>query len=65
MLQEIIIFLQIILQEKQNISTMTTPDKLKELEDIVIDFNEYFETVSAGLKQLESGVQAIVDNLRT
>ena len=65
MLQEIIIFLQIISQENQNISTMTTPDKLKELEDIVINFNEYLNTVSAGLEQLEISAQAIVDNLQT
>ena len=35
---------------------MTTPDRLKELEDIVIDFNEYREIVSIGLEQLETGV---------
>jgi len=44
---------------------VTTPYRLKELEDIVIDFNEYLETVSAKLKQLETGVQAIVDNHQT
>ena len=43
---------------------MTTPDKLKELEDIVIDFNEYLETVAAGLENLETGVKAIVENIR-
>ena len=50
MFQETTIFLQIISQEKQNILTMTTPDKIKELEDIIIDFNEYLETVAAGFK---------------
>ena len=44
---------------------MMTPDKLKEPEDIVIDFNEYLETVLIGLEQLETSVQAIVNNLRT
>ena len=44
---------------------MATPEKLKELEDIVIDFNGYLETVSVGLKHLKTGVQAIVDNIRT
>lgn len=32
---------------------MTTPDKIKELEDIVIGFNEYLEIVSIGLEQLK------------
>ena len=41
---------------------MTTPDKFKELEGIVIDFNIYLEAVSVGLEQLETGVQATVDN---
>jgi len=44
---------------------MTTPDKLKALEDIVISFNEYLDTVSAGLEQLEIGVQVVIDNLCT
>ena len=44
---------------------MTTPDKVKELDDIVIDFNEYLETISTGLEQLKTRVQAIVDNLHT
>ena len=44
---------------------MTNPNKLKGLEDIVIDFNEYLEIVSTGLEQLENGVQAIVDNFLT
>jgi len=44
---------------------MTTPDKVKELDDIVIDFNEYLETISTGLEQLKTRVQAIVDNLYT
>ena len=39
---------------------MTTPDKLKELKDIVIGFNEYLQTVSIGLEQLDTGVKAIV-----
>ena len=43
---------------------MVMPEKLKELEDIVIDFNEYLKTVSVGLKHLETRVQAIVDNIR-
>ena len=38
---------------------MMTPDKLKALEYIVIDFNEYLKTVSVGLEQLEAGVQSI------
>ena len=44
---------------------MTTPDKLKELEDIVIDFNKYLETISAALEQLKTGVKAIVDNIQS
>lgn len=44
---------------------MVTTEKLKELEDIVIDFNEYLETVSVGLEHLETRIQAIVDNIRT
>ena len=43
---------------------MTTPNKLKVLEDIVTDFNEYLKIVSTRLEQLETGVQAIVDNVR-
>lgn len=43
---------------------MTTPNQIKELEDIVIDFNEYLETVSAGLENLDAGVKAIVSNIR-
>jgi len=43
---------------------MTTPDKIKELEDIIIDFNEYLEPVSAGLEHLDTGVKAIVENIR-
>ena len=43
---------------------MTTLDKLKELEDIVIDLNEYLETIAKGLEQLDIGVKAVVDNLR-
>ena len=56
MFQETITFLQTILQEKLNISTMTTPEKLKELEDITIDFNEYLETTTVNLEHLETGV---------
>ena len=44
---------------------MTTPDKPKELEDIVIDFKEYLETILGELEQLEIGVKAIVDNIIT
>ena len=44
---------------------MTTPDKLSEPEDIVIDFNEYLETVLTGLEQLKIGVEAIVHKIRT
>jgi len=47
--QETIIFLQIISREKQNIITMATLDKIKEFEDVIIDFNEYLETVIVGL----------------
>ena len=43
---------------------MTTPEKLKELEDITIDFNEYLRTVTENLKHLETGVQDIVTNIR-
>jgi len=43
---------------------MTTPDKLKELKNIVIYFNEYLETVAEGLGQPDIGVKVIVDNLR-
>ena len=45
--------------------TMTTPDKLKELEDITIDFNEYLRIVTENLKHLETGFQDIVSNIRT
>ena len=64
MFQETTIFLQTISREKQNILTMTTPDKIKELEDTIIDFNEYLETVAAGLENLEIGVKAIVENIK-
>ena len=43
---------------------MTTRDKIKELEDIIIDFNEYLETVSVGLEHLHTGVKAILENIR-
>jgi len=33
------------------------------LKDIVIDFNEYLETVAEGLEQLDTSEIAIVDNL--
>jgi len=55
MFQKTIIFLQIILQKKQSILIMMTPDKIKELEDIIIDFNEYFETILVGLEHLDTG----------
>ena len=44
---------------------MTTPEKLKELEDITIDFNEYLQIVTENLKHLETGIQDIVTNIRT
>ena len=44
---------------------MTTPKKLKELEDITIDFNEYLRIVTENLKHLETGFQDIVSNIRT
>jgi len=51
----------------QNISTITTLNKIKELEDIaiVIDFNEHLETISARLENLDTGVKAIIgkDNI--
>ena len=34
------------------------------LKDIVINFNEYVETISVGLKQRDTGVKTIVDNIR-
>jgi len=43
---------------------MATPEKLKELEDIVIDFNGYLETVSVGLKHLKTGVQKLKNFLK-
>jgi len=43
---------------------MMTPSKIKELEDIIIDFNEYLETVSTGLEHLDTGVKVIVENIR-
>jgi len=43
---------------------MTTPDKSKEIEDIIIDFNEYLETLSTGLEHLDTGVKAIVENTK-
>ena len=33
---------------------MMTPEKLKELEDITIEFNEYLQTVTENLKHLET-----------
>jgi len=44
---------------------MTTLDVLKELKDAIIDFNIYLKIISVGLKQLETGAKAIVDNIRT
>ena len=43
---------------------MTTLDKIKELGDVVIDFNVYLETVSIGLGHFDTKVKAIVDHLR-
>jgi len=43
---------------------ITIPDQLKELEYIVIDFNECIETVAEGLEQLDTGAKVIVDKLR-
>ena len=43
---------------------MTNPYKIKELEDIIIDFNEFLETVSEGLEHLDTGVKAIVENTK-
>jgi len=37
---------------------------MKELEDIIIDLNEYLEIVSMGLEHLDIGVRAIVDNIK-
>ena len=62
--KETIIFLQTISHGKQNISTMTTSKKIKELEDIVIEFNEYLETVLESLEQLDTRVKAVVDNIK-
>ena len=42
-----------------------TLEKFKELKDIVMNFNECLETISAGLEQLERRVKAIVDNIIT
>ena len=44
---------------------MTTPGKLKELEEITIDFNEYLQIVIENLKHLEIGIQDIVTNIWT
>ena len=41
-----------------------TPDKTKKFEDIIIDFNEYLETVSTALEHLDTGAKAIVENIR-
>ena len=43
---------------------MTTSDKIKELEDSIIDFNEYLETIAVGLENLDTGVKATVENIR-
>ena len=43
---------------------MTTPEKLNELEDITIDFNEFQQNVTEHLKHLEIGVQDIVSNIK-
>ena len=44
--------------------TMTTLNKIKELEDNMIDFNEFLENLSTWLEHSDVGVKAIVDNLR-
>ena len=44
---------------------MTTRKKLKELEDITINFNEYIENVTVNREHLETGVQDISANIRT
>jgi len=44
---------------------MTAPKKLKKLEDITIDFNEYLQTVTENLKHLDTGVQDIIANIKT
>jgi len=43
---------------------MTTSNGIKELEDIIINFNEYLKTVSTGLEHLDTGVKVIVENIR-
>jgi len=42
---------------------MTTLDKIKEPENIVIDFNKYPKTASIGLEHFDTRVKAIVENL--
>ena len=44
---------------------MMTPEKLKELKDITIDFNEYLETVTMNLEHLQTGIRDIVANIQT
>ena len=44
---------------------MTTPEKLKELKDITIDFIEYLQTVTDNLKRPKTAVQDIFLNIRT
>ena len=42
-----------------------TLERLKELEEITIEFDKYFETVIVNLEHLEIGLQDIVVNIRT
>jgi len=44
---------------------MMTLERLKELEEITIEFDKYFETVIVNLEHLEIGLQDIVVNIRT
>jgi len=43
---------------------MITLDRIKELEYIIINFNEYLEAVSEGLEQLDMRVKTIVNNIK-
>jgi len=47
-------FLVDYLYKRQAILIITTPDKIKELENIIVDFNEYLETVSTRLEHLNT-----------
>jgi len=44
---------------------MMTPKRLKEHEDITIDFNEFLETVTVNLEHLKIGVQNIIADIQT